>query len=329
LKKNLLKALKTLGPIAFGLFLVWHTYTNTSPEDRHLIYSYIITADPIWVSLSLIIGVLSHLSRAIRWNYLLIPMGYHPTLKSNILIILMGYFANLGIPRSGEILRATALRTYEKVPFQKGFGTIITERIIDLIMLFLVIGFTLVLQTDVLLNFFEEKGVSWIKISIVILLLTLLGIVTLWLVFNSKHLFFVKIKDTIGDLFTGVFSVFKMEQKWAFIGHTLFIWAAYIGMFWVVKYTVPETITLDFSELLVAFVAGTFAMSATNGGIGLYPIAIQKSVAIFGISAVSGNALGWIMWISQTLLIVVLGGISFLIIPFVSAKNNLKNKPHD
>ena len=165
MKKNLLKTLKTLGPIAFGLFLIWYTYSNTSAADRTLIYDYIISADPLWVGLSLVIGVLSHVSRAIRWNYLLDPLGYQPRLTSNILVILMGYFANLGIPRSGEILRATALTTYENVPFQKGFGTIITERVIDLFMLLLVVVLGLVLQTDVLLDFFAQKGISWTKIG--------------------------------------------------------------------------------------------------------------------------------------------------------------------
>ncbi len=321
MKNKLLKVLKTIVPIAFGFFLIAYTYTHTSPTDRQLIYQNISQAHPFWVGLSLLIGLLSHISRAVRWNYLLKPLGYKPALKSNVLVILMGYFANLGIPRSGEILRATALSTYEKVPFQKGFGTIITERVIDLFILLLVVGLSLLLQTEVLLSFFEEKNISWIKLAGIGLGLATIGSVFLWLVYNSSHPLFTKIKALVGDLFTGVFSVFKMKQKWAFIGHTIFIWACYVGMFWVIKFTVAETATLGADALLVAFVAGAFAMSATNGGIGLYPIAIQKSLAIFGISAISGNAFGWIMWISQTALVVVLGGISFLIIPFISKKN--------
>lgn len=321
MKNKLLKALKIFVPIAFGLFLIQYTYSNTTPEDRHLIYTYILQANPFWVSLSLLLGLLSHISRAIRWNYLLKPLGYTPALTSNVLVILMGYFANLGIPRSGELLRATALSTYENVPFKKGFGTIITERIIDLFMLLFVVLLTLVLQTDVLLDFFQQKGISWGNIALTLLGLSLLGSTTLWVLYRSKNKRFAALKHTITDLITGALSVFKMEKKWAFIGHTLFIWAAYIGMFWVIKYTVPETITLSGSALLVAFVAGAFAMSATNGGIGLYPLAIQKSLAIFGVGIAAGNAFGWIMWISQTLLIVILGGISFLIIPFVTPKN--------
>lgn len=113
----------------------------------------------------------------------------------------------------------------------------------------------------------------------------------------------------------GILSIFKMRNKWAFLGHTVFIWTAYVGMFWVIKHTVPETMGLSLSQLLVAFVAGAFAMTATNGGVGIYPIAVSGALAIFGISTVSGDAFGWIMWISQTLMIVVFGAISFLILP--------------
>ncbi|MCR9228697.1 MAG: TIGR00374 family protein, partial [Flavobacteriaceae bacterium] len=97
-----------------------------------------------------------------------------------------------------------------------------------------------------------------------------------------------------------------------------FIWAAYFGMFWVIKYTVEETIPLSLGELLVAFVAGAFAMSTTNGGIGLYPIAVSAALGIYGISSISGDAFGWIMWIAQTLMVVVFGTISFLVLPLLN-----------
>ena len=109
-----------------------------------------------------------------------------------------------------------------------------------------------------------------------------------------------------------------MKNKWPFIFHTLFIWAAYFGMFWVIKYTVEETIPLSLGELLVAFVAGAFAMSTTNGGIGLYPIAVSAALGIYGISSVSGDAFGWIMWIAQTFMVVVFGTISFLVLPLLN-----------
>jgi len=305
-------------PIAFGVFLVWYSYNATTAEERGQIAHYIKNADPFWVSLSIVIGILSHISRAIRWNYMLQPMGYNPRLGNNVLMILIAYLANLGIPRSGEILRATALTTYEEVPFEKGFGTIVTERVIDLIMLFLIIIVALLMQTSVIIEFLNEKGINLAGAALILAV----GIIGLWLSIKflrkSKSGWAHKLKNFLKGLLEGVMSVFKMEKKWPFIFHTLFIWAAYIGMFWVIKYTVPETVDLSLGELLVAFIAGAFAMSTTNGGIGLYPIAVSGALGIYGISSVSGDAFGWIMWIAQTLMVVVFGAISFVLLPLLN-----------
>ncbi|MET1258773.1 lysylphosphatidylglycerol synthase transmembrane domain-containing protein [Flagellimonas sp. DF-77] len=315
---SLKKVLKTVVPIALGLFLVWYSYYSTSDEEREQILYYIKNADLFWVILSVLIGILSHLSRAIRWNYMLKPLGYRPKLSNNVLIILMAYFANLGIPRSGEFLRATALSTYEGVPFEKGFGTIVTERVIDLIMLLLVIIIALLLQTDVILDFLGNNGINLVSAALLLGVGIVGLIVFLYLIRKSKSGFTLKLKNFLNGLLEGISSIFKMEQKWLFTLHTFIIWVCYVAMFWVIKYTVPETMDLSLSELLVAFVGGAFAMSTTNGGIGLYPIAVSASLAIFGISSVSGDAFGWIMWIAQTLMVVVFGAISFLLLPLLN-----------
>ncbi|MBT8315908.1 MAG: flippase-like domain-containing protein [Maribacter sp.] len=312
------KTLKTILPIALGVFLVWYWYSSTSVSDREQIIYHITEADPLWVVLSILFGALAYISRAIRWNYLLKPLGYQPKLSNNLVIILMSYLTNLGIPRSGEILRATALATYEDVPFEKGFGTIVTERVIDVIMLLIIISTALVLQTDIIIEFLQNRGFEYNSILLALFALLVGTLVFILFIKKSSTRFAIKIKDFIKGLLDGVLSIFKMENKWAFVFHTLFIWGCYIAMFWVIKYTVLETADLTISQLLVAFVAGAFAMTTTNGGIGLYPIAVSKALAIFDISAVSGDAFGWIMWISQTVVIVVFGAISFLLLPLLN-----------
>ncbi len=315
---TLKKFLKTVLPITLGAFLVWYLYSSTTPEQRAEIFKYIREADPFWIGISITIGILSHISRAIRWNYLLAPMGYKPKLTNNVLIILTAYLTNLGIPRSGEFLRATALATYENVPFEKGFGTIVTERIVDVIMLLLIVIVALLLQTNLILEFIKESGIGFFS-GMVILLVGVIGLfVLIRLIKNSRLPFIIKLKGFLKSLLEGVLSIFKMKHKWAFILHTLFIWAAYIAMFWVIKFTVPETAGLSFSALLVAFVGGSFAMTTTNGGFIAYPAAVSKSLEIFGIGIVSGNAFGWIMWISQTFMILVFGAISFLVLPLLN-----------
>lgn len=315
MSRDLVRILKLTLPIALGVFLVWYSYTITTEEDRAQILHYIKEADMFWVGLSVFIGMLSHLSRAIRWNYLLEPLGYKPKIRNNVMIILMSYLTNLGIPRSGEILRATALATYEDVPFEKGFGTIVTERIIDLLMLMLIIVIALISQTEIILEFMQDKGIS-LSATLLIVVIGIFGLgLVLMLLKRSNSKLALRLKGFVKGLLDGLLSVFRMKRKFSFVLHTLFIWSAYVAMFWAIKYTVTDTVALNLGELLVAFIAGAFAMTTTNGGIGLYPIAVSKSLEIFGIDPVSGDAFGWIMWISQTLMVVVFGAISFLLLP--------------
>lgn len=315
--KSIGKLFKTLLPIAIGVFLIVYSYLSTPEEIRKEIISYISSANPWFVAASIILALLSHLSRAIRANYLLRPLGYHPSILANFYFVMMAYFANLGIPRSGEVLRATSLSTYEKVPFDKGFGTIVTERIIDLIMLLLVIFLAFILQTERLLVLLKENQNTLI-LSIAVIVIAVIGLmISIRVLKSSSFTLVTKLVAFLEGIRTGLLSVFQMKNRTAFLGHTLFIWACYIAMFWVIKYTVPETIHLGLSELLIAFIAGSFAMTTTNGGVGLYPIAVRASLALFGISFASGEAFGWILWISQTLMIVLFGALCFLTLPLV------------
>lgn len=320
--ERLIKSLKSLLPIGLGVFLVVYSYLSTDEIIRSQIYFYIRQANPLYVGLSLLFALLSHVSRAIRWNYLLRPLGYQTPLLSSFYFVMMAYFANLGIPRSGEVLRATSLRTYEKVPFEKGFGTIVTERIIDLVMLFIVIGVTLFLQTERLTTLMASNKKALV-ISVLVLIIAVVGLwVSIAVLKKSTLAIAQKLTRFLEGIQSGLLSVFKMKQKGYFIAHTLFIWACYIAMFWVIKYTLPETESLGLSEILVAFIAGSFAMTATNGGVGLYPIAVRASLALFGISFASGEAFGWILWISQTLMIVLCGAFCFLSLPLIYRKRS-------
>lgn len=280
-----------------------------------MILYYIREANLFWITISLLIGLISHLARALRWNYLLEPMGFRPRFGNNIMIIMMAYLANLGIPRSGEFLRATALATYEKVPFQKGFGTIVTERLIDLILLLLIILVALFSQTEIILGFLSESGLG-LTVSGILLIAGIIGLFALrWFLNRSDSPIAAKLRTFVKGLLEGVLSILKMQNKWIFIGYSILIWVCYVGMFWVIKFTVPEAEGLTFAQLLVGFVAGAFAMMATPGGLGLYPIAVGQTLILFGLPATSGDAFGWIMWIAQTLMVFFLGAISFIVLP--------------
>ena len=314
-----LKVLKNIVPLGLGLYLVYYSFANTSEADRQQIIISIKQADLRFVFLSLVFGAFSHLSRAYRWSYLLRPLGYRPTFMMRILTVMISYFSNLGIPRSGEVLRATALATYANVPFEKSFGTIVTERIIDLVMLFSLIGLGFVLQGELLLKVIGNPSLDGMLIVWMVLAASVffLGIRQLK---RSQHALAVKIIRFFTGLWQGMLSIRAIKGKWAFVGHTLFIWAMYLMMFWVVTLALPETSGLTFSALIPAFVAGGFAMSATNGGIGLYPIAVAAVLQAFDIPYPQALAFGWVMWTGQTLMVVVFGSLSFLLLPVLSKK---------
>ena len=316
--KKIKSLLKVILPLAVGFFFVYFSYNSTSEEDRILIYSYIQKADLRFVMLSVFFGILSHLSRAYRWKYLLSPLGYQPRFINSVLAVLIAYIANLGIPRSGEILRATTLSSYEKIPFEKTFGTIVAERLVDLLILMGFVLTALVLQFDIIWSILSEKKISTVQI-VIGLAFVIIGYVTLKKLFTlSQNPLIIRIKNFFWGLAEGIMSLKNMPNKGRFIGHTLFIWLMYLAMFYVVKWTVPETASLGMNAILPAFVVGGLAISATNGGIGIYPFSVALVLAAFKISNESGLAFGWIMWTSQTLMIIVFGSLSFFVLPLVN-----------
>lgn len=319
--KKLKSSLSVIIPLSIGLFFIYLTLNATTAEERNLIATYIKNADYRFVLLSVVFGILSHLSRAYRWQYLLAPMGYKPRFINATLAVLIAYIANLGIPRSGEILRATSLSSYEKIPFEKTFGTIIAERLVDLILLVGFIFIALSLQYDLIWKVLQEKQIapSTILFGIPLLLFVVLGIRLLFK--NNTSAVVLKIKTFLRGLLEGVLSIRSMPKKGAFFMHTVFIWVMYLAMFYVIKWTVPETSTLGLTALLPAFVIGGLTISATNGGIGIYPFSVALMLGAFGVSNESGLAFGWIMWTSQTLMIIVFGSISFFVLPLVNRKN--------
>ena len=314
-----LKLLKNVVPLGLGLYLVYFSFVNTSQKDFTQILTAIKQADLRFVFLSLFFGVLSHLSRAYRWNYLLRPLGYQPTFIMRILTVMISYFSNLGIPRSGEVLRATALATFADVPFEKSFGTIVTERIIDFFLLISLIGLGFILQTELLLAVIGNRSIDGMLIAWMAFTITLFFFVIRQLK-RSKRPLAVKVIGFFRGFWQGILSIRQIKNKFAFICHTLFIWFMYLMMFWVATLAIPETSSLSLSAIIPAFVAGGFAMSATNGGIGLYPIAVAAVLQTFEIPYNQALAFGWVVWTGQTAMVVIFGSLSFLLLPILYKK---------
>lgn len=312
---NIKKILKTVLPLLFGGGLVWYSLSKISIE---VLSGYFKEANYNWIFLGLFFGILSHLSRAYRWKFMLEPIGFKPKFSNNVLAVLVGYLVNLAIPRAGEVSRALVLTNYEDVPFEKAFGTIVAERIADLIMMLCIVAITLFVQYDFIYELLTQNF-DLPKIIIGLVILAIGFFVFTSFVKRAKKGILLKIKTFVSGLIEGVTSIFKMKNKWAFIFHTVFIWVMYVAMFWA---TIPAINNLEvpFGGILIGFIAGGFAIAATNGGIGLYPIAVAGAFSLFSIPETPSEAFGWIMWTAQTAMIVIFGGLAFLLLPVVNKK---------
>lgn len=321
MNKRAIKILKAIIPIFLGIVIIVILYKSTTVKDREDILKYIQEADYFWVFVSLFLALLSHLSRAYRWKYLLEPLGYKPKFMNSFMAVMIAYFANLGIPRSGEVLRATTMTAYEGIPFEKGFGTIVAERMADLVMSFVIIGIALIAQYDIIANIITdripENPLTLILLAIGFLILTLFVV---YLMRSSKHKIVLKIKSFLNGLKEGIISIFKMKQKWAFIFHTFFIWFMYVMMFYVVFLSLDETKNINIGATLTSFVTGSFTIAATNGGIGFYQLAMQETLFLFGYPKNVGLAFGWILWSAQTIMTIVIGLLAFFLIPIFNRK---------
>jgi glycosyltransferase 2 family protein len=317
LKKVISLSKKTI-PLLIGLFFIYLSYQNTTPEDRLNILKYIKEADYRFVFLSAFFGILSHLSRAIRWKFLLAPLGYKPKTINSVLAVLIGYFSNLGIPRSGELLRATAMDRYENIPFQKGFGTVIAERVVDLALLMCCILLALGLQFDLIADYLNFKNLNLFKTGFSLIVIVVGFVLFRKFFLRSTHPITEKIKLFFQGIWEGMVSIKYMKNKGLFIGHTFFIWTMYVLMFWVIKFSIPETVSLGVNAMIPAFVVGGLSISATNGGIGIYPYSVSLVLIAFGISKESSLAFGWIVWTCQTLMVVTFGAMAFFALPLVN-----------
>ncbi|RXP59467.1 UPF0104 family protein [Lutibacter sp. HS1-25] len=304
-------------PIALGVFFIWYSISKLSPSDIQSIKLSFQTANYWWVALSLLFGILSHFSRAYRWQFLLEPMGYKPRFANSVMAVLIAYLLNLFIPRSGEFARAGSIKKYDKIPFDKAFGTIVAERVADAIMLLSIIGIAFFLQTDLIGSYlFKDKEESTLISKIFFfIILPLAGFFIYRKLKKSHNPFVIKLIAFINGLAVGAISIFKMKKKWAFIFHTLFIWLMYVLMFYAVTFALPETTNLPFEAIVVGFVVGGLSMALTNGGLGTYPVLVAGALALYNVPHNPALAFGWIMWTAQTIMVILFGCLSLFLMP--------------
>lgn len=336
MKKKLISLLKVVVPLLLGVGLTWYIYQDLSEEDKAQVFESLRIANYGWIAFSLFFAILSHVSRGWRWKYTLEPLGMRPKFLNNFFSVMIGYIANLAFPRLGEASRCAALARYENLPFNKLFGTVIAERVADFVILLSLIAMVIIFQLDKIREIMGKQVtdimgddvapemvgktmndlvMAKIPPTYVLILIGVAGIVGIVLVFrflsSSQKGFALKVRDFISGLLDGLKSILVMRQRWSFIAHTLFIWLMYILMFYVSFFSLPDTSSVPLAGVLTAFVMGGISIVLVQGGLGVYPAIVAATLQLYGVDLPIGFAFGWIMWAAQTVMILLLGGLSF------------------
>ena len=311
---------------------------NLTSDEKKEIYDSFINANYFWILVSLIFAILSHISRTLRWMILLEPMGYVPSRKNAFLAIMIGYFANLALPRLGEITRCGILSKYEKIPMQKSFGTVVTERGLDVIML----GLIFIVSFFVHLNkikLFKESALylniseKYSKIenpNTIFYAIIFVAVIIVFLFLKFRHRIshfkiYIKIKNIFFGFLEGLKSLVTIKKPFWFIFHTIFIWLMYLSMTWIIFFCLPETSHLNLGVGLAVLVFGSIAIVLVQGGIGIYPWIVAEILVLFAIPSTTGYAMGWLLWTGQTIMVIITGLISMILLPIINNKPNAKS----
>lgn len=323
------KYLKNSIFLAFGLFLFWLAYRDFDfykfKQELHLINWF-------WISTAIIISLLSHLSRAIRWKMLVKPLGYNMNLRNTFLAVLVMYFVNLLVPRAGEIARCSVLTKYEKVPFTSLVGTVIIERIADTITMIILAIIVFTYKFDIFVQFLnqhpEVQSNFWTIFSTknILIGIILISIIALLIIIfkpftNSK--IGAKVKNLVIEFKKGILTIAKLENKWKFIFHTLLIFTLWLFMFYAVFLAYPPTEKLTIGTGIFVFMMSGFAMLLpVQGGIGPWHIMVIQTLLLFGINETNGQTFAFIAHTSTNLIYLVLGFAAFMLIPFLNKEKS-------
>ncbi|MFT3794734.1 lysylphosphatidylglycerol synthase transmembrane domain-containing protein [Flavobacterium sp.] len=313
-KSQASKWLSILLPILLGVYLIIYTYQSFTPEQIESIKGYFKNADYLYIVIAAIIAIFGNALRAYRWKYALEHMGYTSTFPNNFMAVNIGYLLNLTVPKSGEISRAVIVKKYNGIPFDKGFGSIVAERIVDMIILSLFMLLAFFLQFDIVKAFILDK--IPVNKLVILAISGVFGFTALLLVYMySKSPLILKLKKQVSGLKEGFFSLIHMKDKWKYFFQTVLIWGSYILTFYVTIFTLTETTHLSIDAVITSFVVGSIAIAFTNSGFGSYPFLITQILSFYAISKEVGTAFGWIVWTSQMLVVLVMGVLSFLLLP--------------
>jgi len=319
MKKAIITILQYLVFLGLGIWIVYHMLHQLSDKETTELINAIESINAWYLIPICIVGFFSHFFRALRWRYLLETMDMRPTVTNTFFAVMIGYIANLALPRAGEVAKCTVLAKYEKMPAHKMIGTIVAERAFDIVCLLVITLVTFLLQMHVINDYAGQKmhelsgKIERHSTVLLIILAVIIAIIFGSILFYRKH------KDNkagriMKEMSHGIFSIIHMKKRWEFMGLTVLMWLMYVLQIYIGLKSLPDTNHLSPLASLVVLVYGSVGLIITPGGIGLYTLLVAQILAAYKIPDVPAQAFGWIAWAVQTVMIIILGVFSLIAI---------------
>lgn len=336
MKKKLGDILKFVVFLGIGIFFIYWFLLKLSAEEKAAIWQSFLSAKWGWVVVVMLVSVLSHFIRALRWRLLFKPLNHHPSVNNTFGAVMVTYLANLAFPRLGEVMRCAMLRTSDKIPMEKSIGTVVTERLIDTMMFLIIVllGFLLMFKSvkDFLYDSLSQKFSSLPTLAGI----AATGVVALILLFIAYKLFhqklmrfafYRKIIEMIRGTVDGVKSILHLGPKAfsLFVVYSLMIYFLYIAGGWIILQAFDDTVSLGFQTAFVIYLFGSVGMMISQGGLGAYPVLVWQALAIYGIGEATGLACGWLLWGAQQVVVLLLGLVYLVYFSLLKKKTERQN----
>lgn len=333
MKKTLLKIIQTAAFVGLGLFFVFFFWNKLSADQQQKVVDNFLGANYFWIILALAAGIASHILRAARWNLLIESIEKAPPLGKSFWSLMAGYLANLAVPRLGEITRAVMLSKQSKISFDKLFGTVVAERAFDFFFYLALFFITITAfwsriktyVTERILSEFNEKisALSSWKTWLILCLLLLIFAASLWILVRFRNVPFIqKIRKIIKNLLRGFLSIFKLKKTALFFVYTILIWVLYWLMVYLMYFSIPSTSGLSAESAYMVLIFGTIGIIVIQGGIGIYPLIVSEVLFLYGADITDGFTIGWLSWTVQTVMILIMGLIAFIMLGFQKKQKN-------
>ncbi len=318
--------------LGIGIFFIYWFLLKLEPEQKEAIWQAFCSANYIWVGVAMLCCLLSHWVRALRWQLLYTPLGIKPKISNTFGSVVVAYLANLAFPRLGEVARCATMRTSESIPLDKSLGTVVTERVVDVLLfgIIVLIGMLLMYSNikDWLYNGLIQKFDNLPSITLLAIIGAVLvtAAIAAYKLFWNKLLRFAviqKIDSFVKGCIAGIASILHLGRRhtWLFIIYSILIYLLYILGGLIIVQAFDETRHLPLLATFAIYLFGSIGMAFSQGGLGVYPVLVQMALAIYGISLEVGTAAGWLLWSSQQVAVMMVGAGYLIYFALIKRRN--------